>query len=242
MCGGKCLSRNGFFHYASRYRVLPMGIISLALIVGIVTFGTCVGLAEKRPSFTEPFYDYDVSSFGIYDPEHYVFATGFTTLSFLLCISMYFRAAQIESRVESSAFIIVNFITFILGLAHFPFITTMGWTDGVDNQKIHFPTALVGFGALSLYCITHAILTCVMVVQHPPYNTPHKYFSYFTMGWYCVVSLLCPIGVAVWLTQEMSSMEWMAVFSLFCYFMMFIGEFYFLGQVEEYQTLMNNVY
>lgn len=218
------------------------------LLVFVATMGICVGIVQRNDNLisvggtlyrlNQNIFDSDISAYGIGTPEHYWFATGFTVLSLLLCVLMYFRYAlwtlyDVSTPTSTSPLIIsndeepnqqrcvcgysFNAVVLAVGWFHAPALILMGWTNGKWNQYVHFPAALVGLGTLEVYCVLNFFLS-IQVLKSQSGDTRmcalQKRCLKTEVGLLAVISLLVPYCIVQWIRRWESLYEWMAVFLL----------------------------
>jgi hypothetical protein len=114
----------------------------LALSLGIGIFAGCVEFQRhnEEPPF-QPWWEIEISRFGIGHPQYYLFAIGmilnhpnhpgFTILSLLLFLIILIRAGQLDRR-ES----FLHFVQVCIGYLQVVALVMMAWTTGIQS-KLH---------------------------------------------------------------------------------------------------------
>jgi len=119
-----------------------------------------------------------------------------------------------------------------VGLTSIPFIIVMAWTDGI-SQGIHFVSAVVGLGILSLYCILQSIFLAIIIfriISSREQNLSRisqrrLVLTSLSVIFYILVGIATPTCVVLWILLEQSVLEWVGVICLFGYMLPYLVEF-----------------
>jgi len=163
----------------------------------------------------------DISAYGIDSPEHVIFATGFTVLSLVLCVFMYLRSVllwhystpqQRQSR-GCCCCCSLHTCTLVVGLLHAPPLILMGWTDGRNEQRVHFPAALIALETLHVYGILNFCLGVSLCRNGGLSEAQLQCLVIETVVVGCIC-VLFPVCIVSWVANVQAWYEWTAVFLL----------------------------
>eukprot|EP01130_Rhizamoeba_saxonica_P007312 TRINITY_DN2953_c1_g1_i1.p1 TRINITY_DN2953_c1_g1~~TRINITY_DN2953_c1_g1_i1.p1 ORF type:complete len:146 (+),score=7.73 TRINITY_DN2953_c1_g1_i1:625-1062(+) len=119
---------------------------------------------------------------------------------------------------------LLNTVTFTLGTVHIPFLILMGWTDGQDGQRVHFPCAIAGLGLLSFYMIVQGFCS-IQCIRIGKVSVVQKGFLLFSVVCCFGVAIATPACVILWIKMADSFYEWLAVMCLFGSMLAFYFDF-----------------
>ena len=200
-----------------------IGLATTPAAVFILTMWICTHIVQQRGNMiwdnrymlNDSVLNNDISAYGVDSPEHSIFATGFTVLSLALSSLMYFRHALWKHYLGPQGYCSFNFIVMLVGWMHAPPLIMMGWTDGKQSQRVHFPAAMLGLGILHIYCILNFFLS-IQVLRKATSSLSQRQKTCLGLEvcFLTVISIFVPVCIMKWILLGQAWYEWMAVFLL----------------------------
>jgi hypothetical protein len=162
-----------------------------------------------------------ISLLGDYYPEHIVFALGFSLMAAFIALPVFYRAGQLDFVSPDNC---ANNVFLALPVIGLPAIVAMGLIpEGSHLGAIHFISAAIGLGLLSLWCLFTSLLALVFLCQGKPVDPALP--TMVRIGCYLlsvIAAIAAPLLFGKWMTNvHITVLEWSGVSLCFVSFLPF---------------------
>ncbi len=160
-----------------------------------------------------------ISMLGIEEPEHSVFARGFSVLAAVIVVVLLIRNHQLAREPALRHHALARRVALVIGFGGLVALLVMAWIPG--DQPIHFFGALATFMLLSIYAALHTGL-CVALRRAP---SARPWPSVPLLAWMVVCPAASIVFVVRWLTEQSATPQYAAVALQFAYFLALVPAF-----------------
>lgn len=200
-------------------------LLPAVICVWLATFlGICYSIASSHGHLDDngggnP----EISDLGDKDPEHGLFAFGFTCIALLLPVLVWLRHAAVAAATAGAGptIAVLNSAWAVVALASLPAMLTMAYVRESASDA-HFEGAIATFGLVAIFETIHAVLAALALRAGHPLERGDKALS----GGICIayVGLLTVgfISTLVWIPSDgNATAEYFAASMPFAYLLLF---------------------